>query len=298
MPFVKLDCGILNSTLWFEREAREVFLTALLMAEPFELTEPTEQIEVDSLESTGWMVPAGWYGFVPAAGVGIIHRAKVEEQAGRVALKQLGSPEESSRSKEFDGRRLVRVNGGYIVLNYFKYRDRDYTAAERMRRLRARKKAKTVTGNDDTLPRNVTQADSREQKADITENREQSATTNAHALTVNPHHKPTNLINGAEQRRHAQHGWCDRRRGQCVPAGLHIEIQTRTGKTHNELAAFYADALANWTAPLPSDVFKFWNRLVDEWTGASLPAVAGASTSKTGSGMAAVRRMAAKLEGR
>jgi hypothetical protein len=142
MPYVKLDCGILNSTLWFERDAREVFITALLMAEPFELREPTPQIYADSLDYTGWSVPAGWYGFVPAAGIGIIHRARVDETSGRAALVLLGSPEISSRSPEFDGRRLVRIDGGYIVLNFIKYREKDATTAERSRRWRERQKQK------------------------------------------------------------------------------------------------------------------------------------------------------------
>src|SRR3990167_930952 len=44
MPFVKLDCGILDSTLWFDRDARDVFLTALLMAVPYEVRESTPTI--------------------------------------------------------------------------------------------------------------------------------------------------------------------------------------------------------------------------------------------------------------
>lgn len=138
MPFVKLDCGILNSTLWFDRTAREVFITALLMAEPWETTDAVPQLEVDALTPTGWSVPPGWYGFVPAAGVGILHRARVDMDVGKEALRILGSPEDSSRSQEFDGRRLVRVDGGYVVLSFMKYRDRDYTGAERAKRYRAR----------------------------------------------------------------------------------------------------------------------------------------------------------------
>ena len=159
MPFVKLDCGILNSTLWFEREAREVFITALLMAEPYELREPAPEIEVTSLKNTAWAVPPGWYGFVPAAGVGIIHRAGVEDAAGIAALKMLASPEKSSRSRDFDGRRMVRIDGGYLILNYMKYRDRDYTAAERQRRFRARKKDKASRRNVSMSRRNITQAE-------------------------------------------------------------------------------------------------------------------------------------------
>ncbi|HEX7600566.1 MAG TPA: hypothetical protein VF316_03130 [Polyangiaceae bacterium] len=76
MPFVKLDCGILDSTIWFDHEARELFLTALLMAEPQELTTPMPQLEISSLRETGWSVPPGWYGFVPASALGIIGRAR------------------------------------------------------------------------------------------------------------------------------------------------------------------------------------------------------------------------------
>lgn len=140
MAFLKLDCGILNSTIWFNRPAREVFITALLMAEPWELTEPTAQLHVESLEPTGWIVPPGWYGHIGSSGVGIIHRALVEPEEGIAALIALGSPERDSRSSAHEGRRLVRIDGGYLALNYALYRERDYGAAERMRRFRARKK--------------------------------------------------------------------------------------------------------------------------------------------------------------
>jgi len=61
-------------------------------------------------------------------------------QHGLDALEKLGEPEQSSRTPDFDGRRLVRVDGGYIVLNFGKYRERDYTAAKRQRRYRERHK--------------------------------------------------------------------------------------------------------------------------------------------------------------
>ncbi len=157
MPFVKLDCGILNSTLWFERTQREIFLTALLMAEPFETDKYLPQIAASSLDLTGWEVPPGWYGFVPAASVGILHRAGIlDAESGLAALASLGEPEAASRSKDFDGRRLVRVDGGFIILNYMKYRDRDYTTAERSKRYRER----LASRRDNTpSPRDITQAE-------------------------------------------------------------------------------------------------------------------------------------------
>ena len=159
MGFVKLDSGLLTSTLWAHREEREIFITALLMAEPYEVMQPTPQIEVDSLQETGFMVQPGWYGFVSAAGAGIIRQAIVDPTPGMEALRALGAPDPESRSKDFEGRRMVRVDGGYIVLNYIKYRDRDYTAAARAKRYRDRQKDGPSRRDAVTSHRNVTQAE-------------------------------------------------------------------------------------------------------------------------------------------
>lgn len=140
MSFVKLDTGILDSTLWLNRDERDIFVTALLMAEPYEVAHPVEQIAADSLERTGFVVPAGWYGFIRAAGPGIVRRALVAAEDGIAALVRLGSPDPESRTPDHDGRRLVRVDGGYLVLNFMRYRDRDETAASRMRRYRENKR--------------------------------------------------------------------------------------------------------------------------------------------------------------
>ena len=163
MSFVKLDTGILHSTLWVERDLREVFITALLMAQPYEMKEPISQIAVRSLEDTGFVVPPGWYGFVRAAGIGIINQAQVEIEEGMKALEKLGSPDQESRTPDFGGRRMVRVSGGYLILNYMKYRDMDHGAAERMRKLRQRRKGERYS-NGVTVRPNVTH--SREQIAE------------------------------------------------------------------------------------------------------------------------------------
>ena len=138
MPFVKLDTRILDSTLWVDRGSRDIFITALLMAEPWETTEPVPQLEVRSLNPTGFVVPAGWYGLIPASGIGIIRRSLLSEKQGYEALEALGRADQESRSDNFEGRRLVRIDGGYIVLNFMKYRERDYTSAERSKRYRER----------------------------------------------------------------------------------------------------------------------------------------------------------------
>lgn len=138
MPFVKLDCCILDSTLWLQRAERELFITALLMAVPYELKTPINQLKVDAIEETGFTVPRGWYGMVESSGPGIVHRAGMEKEVGMKALASLGDPEADSRTPDFEGRRMVRVDGGYIILNYTKYREKDHTSAERSKRYRER----------------------------------------------------------------------------------------------------------------------------------------------------------------
>lgn len=163
MAFVKLDCGILDSTLWVDREARELFVTALLMAEPMEIRMDVESINVSEISPAGFIVPAGWYGFVPAAGPGIIRRAGIDRETGMKALERLCAEDDESRTPDFEGRRMARVDGGFIILNYDKYRQKDYTAAERMSRYRDRKKhekqeALRVTLRNQTVTdRNVTE---------------------------------------------------------------------------------------------------------------------------------------------
>lgn len=160
MPYVKLDCGILDSTVWLDTNARSLFITALLMASPKEFLEPVETFDVDRNETTGWLAPAGWYGFIEAAGPGIIRRATLDQAPGLVALRSLCGCDPESRSPANDGRRLARVKGGYIVLNFIEYRDRDYTMAARAKRYRERKSGKesvtVVTRDNVTSHRDVT----------------------------------------------------------------------------------------------------------------------------------------------
>jgi hypothetical protein len=101
--FVKLDCGLLHSTVWRDPDARIVFLAALLMAEPDEITQPMAQLPVDGLEPTGWTVPPGFYGFVRASGPGIVDQARLPQEAGMAALRRLGEPDPQSRSQDHEG---------------------------------------------------------------------------------------------------------------------------------------------------------------------------------------------------
>lgn len=163
MGFVKLDCAILDSTVYIDRDVRDVFITALLMAVPRDFDEDITGLNISDLAPSGFVIPRGFYGMVEASGPGIIRRAGLDQAAGMKALEALCNPETESRSRDFDGRRMVRIDGGYLILNYGKYRERDYGAAERMRALRARRKSNGVTPNGyDVTPntsRTVTHAE-------------------------------------------------------------------------------------------------------------------------------------------
>ena len=90
-------------------------------------------------------------GFVRAAASAIAREAGIPADVARRALELFSSPDDESRTPDNQGKRIEKVDGGYRVLNYEKYRERDYTAAERMRRKRERDRVtrngcnKTVT---------------------------------------------------------------------------------------------------------------------------------------------------------
>src|SRR5258708_6217573 len=145
MPFVKLDCDILDSSLWLFDPERILFLTALCMAEPREFDEPVAQIKLIGVDKTGFVAPPGWYGFVRASAMSLIQRARVgttpeHNDEAFDALEELGDVDPDTRCTEFEGRRLIRVEGGFVVLRFMEFRDHDYKNAERQRRWREREK--------------------------------------------------------------------------------------------------------------------------------------------------------------
>lgn len=110
MAFVKLDCEVLDSSLWAEdAETRITFITMLLMA--------------------------NHQGICKAAAPGIARRAGIPIDAVMKAIGVLDKPE--GRIARADGE-----EGGYWIVNHMKYLGKDRTGAERMRRYRERLRAK------------------------------------------------------------------------------------------------------------------------------------------------------------
>lgn len=86
------------------------------------------------------------HGVVEATPLGIAAMARVELAACEISLKKLSAPDPHSRSKEFEGRRVVEIEEGFLVVNHEKYRDK-MSAEDRQQYMRDymadyRKKAK------------------------------------------------------------------------------------------------------------------------------------------------------------
>src|SRR3990167_8050302 len=122
MSYVKLDCNILDSTIWVENsDTRVVFITMLAMSDQ--------------------------EGICLSTAPGIARRSNISIANVRKALATLEAPDEDSRSMNDHGRRIERINGGYRIINYLSYRNKDHTAAARQRKRREalRKQAEHVT---------------------------------------------------------------------------------------------------------------------------------------------------------
>lgn len=96
--FVKLFASILDSSIWFETNAtRIVWITMLAMADE--------------------------NGVVSASTQGIQHRANVTPEEGLAAIRTLEGPDLDSKDQSWGGRRIEKIDGGWQLLNYQKYRE-------------------------------------------------------------------------------------------------------------------------------------------------------------------------------
>jgi hypothetical protein len=106
-------------------------------------------------------------GFVEGSIPGMANLCMMSIDDFMAAIKPLLGPDHFSRNPENEGRRLKESPGGWLILNYRYYRekpqDKQGSAAERMRRYRARKKGVT---DDVTLQENVTRYTEAEEEAE------------------------------------------------------------------------------------------------------------------------------------
>lgn len=97
--FTKLFSTILTSSIWSEDDkTRILWITLLALA------------DAD--------------GVVQAAIPGLAAMARMSLEDAERCIIKLESPDKYSRSEEFDGKRIEKIDGGWVILNYGKYRDR------------------------------------------------------------------------------------------------------------------------------------------------------------------------------
>jgi uncharacterized phage protein (TIGR02220 family) len=84
-------------------------------------------------------------GLVPATAPGISSASFISIEKTRAAISVLETPDPDSKSMDHEGRRIKRVEGGYLILNYEKYRSFNYSMRkEAVRKREYRTKAKEV----------------------------------------------------------------------------------------------------------------------------------------------------------
>lgn len=84
-------------------------------------------------------------GIVEGSVPGLANLCRLQPAEMRAALEKLASPDPDSRSPEFEGRRIKKIEGGWRLLNYEKYRQKavagEGSRAPYYRAYRARKRA-------------------------------------------------------------------------------------------------------------------------------------------------------------
>jgi hypothetical protein len=158
MPYVKLDTDILTSSVWVQdHETFRVWIYLLAVAD-----------QNGTVRAT-----------IPAMAL----MCQVTVQKVKSVLDAFSAPDPDSRNPSDDGRRIAIFHEPEFVievLNYERYRAKDYTAAERMKSYRARKKAGELRVTTVTERNSVTQAEgisrSKEQKAEAKAKKEKAST--------------------------------------------------------------------------------------------------------------------------
>lgn len=134
--FSKLFADIIHSTVWREpMHVKVVWITMLAMADR--------------------------HGQVFASIPGLADSAKVTLDECIEALEVFSSPDKYSRTKDYEGRRIVEIDGGWLLLNYEKFRERRDDEEQRIQtrdRVRRHRERARALGNDVTESVTATQS--------------------------------------------------------------------------------------------------------------------------------------------
>jgi len=143
MAYTKLHQSLVTSTIWREpNPTRIVWITMMALADQ--------------------------HGEVMASIPGLADAARVSIKECEDALRAFLAPDHYSRTKDFEGRRIEEIDGGWCLLNHPKYRrmaskdEAKEKASARTARYRARKKEaslSTVCDAESTQERDIAEAE-------------------------------------------------------------------------------------------------------------------------------------------
>lgn len=128
MSYAKLFSSILASTIWAEdKDTKILWITMLAMKD--------------------------WKGQVLASVPGLAKMAGLTLAECAGGLERLLSPDPWSRTKDHEGRRLLTIDGGWLVINHEKYRSMESEEVRRaqMRKASAKYRAKQREKTDDEV---------------------------------------------------------------------------------------------------------------------------------------------------
>jgi len=97
--FTKLFNNIITSSIWSEDDKTRIMWITFLA----------------STDADGYVT-----GSIP--GMAAIARMSLKD--AQESIDALCAPDPHSRSKEYDGRRLIETDGGWLIVNYAKYRQK------------------------------------------------------------------------------------------------------------------------------------------------------------------------------
>jgi len=132
MGYSKLFSEIVTSSIWSEDDqTRIVWITMLALKDS--------------------------RGFVPAAIPGLANAARVSVEQCEAAIAKLESPDKYSRTEDHDGRRIKKIDGGWLVLNHEKYREKrhDEDRREYQRKLMAQRRKIKMLADVSNVSTNV-----------------------------------------------------------------------------------------------------------------------------------------------
>lgn len=131
--FTKLSSALTDSSVWdLPNHVRILWVTMLSMADR--------------------------RGRVWAATTGLAHRSRITLEEAEEGIAILSSPDPASRSPAHEGRRIAKIDGGWVLLNHAKYRDardpeeRRAYLRDAKRRQRERARAATVPPEEHPCP--------------------------------------------------------------------------------------------------------------------------------------------------